>query len=649
MKKLFLFIITAFCVLTLGAQTGEWLLQGNFKASDWSGPTKMEAKTDGAENTLYATLTLEPGKEYEFKINCDSEWYGNGGTMTRAHCTNWTMSTADGNCRIATTIKGDYEFAFNTSSKTLSVVYPYNPKQATLYETAVPDRNPDVMLQAFYWAHDGNTAIPYTEYGDVSWEKLGEEASELAAYFDLIWLAPSGETADFTGYLPMNYSHQGTFEDELGHHGHSPWGTAAELQQLISKLHQGGAKVVADIVLNHTSAGHVDEYDGEDKNWCNWTVNDFGRYGSFKPDWSWITAEDEMFADDQMPGRIDRSMTGDCGNHNTAELTPDDKSVSYQSGNYSWDYQEYNSIYSRDLAHGKREVREMSRAYLTWMRDSIGYDGFRYDFMKGISGSTLFDYNRASAPYFCVAEVFDGNIDKQLGFLKDANYETYVFDFPGKFHYYNDAIRTYNLKALATDRYSLIHHDPGHTVTFIDNHDSFREGSNLYGSPNAMDDRQARMALAFLLSMPGVPCVVYPYWNNHKEECRAFIMARKAAGVHSQSEIVQQWAGSGQMGDNYYCAIIKGTKGYLFLKLGYDSVPTDAPMEPSPDGQAWKCAWGNRDHAGVWYTGEEEIPDSQPSLPEQPDCNKAKKELKNGKIYIHRAGHTYDIMGRDVE
>lgn len=169
MKKLFLFIITAFCVLTLGAQTGEWLLQGNFKASDWSGPTKMEAKTDGAENTLYATLTLEPGKEYEFKINRDSEWYGNGGTMTRAHCTNWTMSTADGNCRIATTIKGDYEFAFNTSSKTLSVVYPYNPKQATLYETAVPDRNPDVMLQAFYWAHDGNTAIPYTEYGDVSW------------------------------------------------------------------------------------------------------------------------------------------------------------------------------------------------------------------------------------------------------------------------------------------------------------------------------------------------------------------------------------------------------------------------------------------------------------------------------------------------
>ena len=658
MKKLFLFAISALCVLTLSAkeiylaegsveETSDWLLQGNFKASDWSKPTKFETKTGGAENTVYAILTLEPGKEYEFKVNRNSDWYGNGGTMTQAHCTGWTMSTSDGNCRIATTIGGKYEFAFNTSTNKLSVVYPYNAKQAQLYGTAVPDKNPDVMLQAFYWAHDGNTPNPYTEYGDVTWGSLTQEASDLATYFDLVWLAPSQETADFTGYLPMNYSKQGMYEDELGHHGHSPWGTGAELQQLISKLHQGGAKVVADIVLNHTSAGHVDEYDGDDKNWCDWKVNDFGRYGSYKPDWTWITAEDEMFASDYMQGRIDRNVTGDCGNHSTAGLTPDDKSVSYHSGTYNWAYQEYNSIYSRDLAHGKREVREMSRAYLTWMRDSIGYDGFRFDFMKGIHGSTLFDYNRASAPYFCVSEVFDGDIDKQLGFLKDANYETYVFDFPGKFHYYNDAIRTYNLKTLATDRYSLIHRDPKHTVTFIDNHDSFREGSNLYGTPNRMDDRQARMALAFLLSMPGVPCVVYPYWDHHKEECMAFIMARKAAGVHSESEIVREWAGNGGEGSNYYTAMVKGTKGYLFLKLGYDCIPTDAPMEPSPDGQTWKCAWANREHAGVWYTGEDPV--GMSSFDRQQATREIKKLLKNGVLYIHRAGHTYDVMGRRIE
>ena len=164
-----------------------------------------------------------------------------------------------------------------------------------------------------------------------------------------------------------------------------------------------------------------------------------------------------------------------------------------------------------------------------------------------------------------------------------------------------------------------------------------------------MDDRQARMALAFLLSMPGVPCVVYPYWNNHKEECMAFIMARKAAGVHSESEIVKEWAGNGGEGSNFYTAMIKGTKGYLFLKLGYDCVPTDAPMEPSPDGQEWKCAWANREHAGIWYTGEEVIPVGLNSREGLQTNDKARKLLKNGVLYIQRAGHVYDLTGRCLE
>ena len=180
---------------------------------------------------------------------------------------------------------------------------------------------------------------------------LKNEAGDLAKYFDLVWLAPSQETADYTGYLPMNYSYQGRYLEESGHHGHSPWGTAQDLRQLIDNLHQGGAKVIADIVLNHTSAGHVDEYEGSDKNWCDWTENDFGRYGKFTPVWSWITASDEMYATDHMDGRIDKSVTGDCGAHGgDASLGDDDTSINYDGKTIAWDYQEYNSIYSRDLS-----------------------------------------------------------------------------------------------------------------------------------------------------------------------------------------------------------------------------------------------------------------------------------------------------------
>ena len=630
---------------------GKWFVKGDWNEWQATDASELTSKSGGAANTLYLTVSLEAGKEYDFKVFSTCVWYGNNGTMTQAHCTDWTMSNSDdNNCHIATTIAGNYEFAFNTESKKLSVVYPNNPKQATLYKSAVIDNNPDVMIQAFYWAHVGNTSEDYTKYGDVKWNKLIDESGVLAQYFDLVWLAPSQETADYTGYLPMNYSHQGEAEDYIGHHGHSPWGTADELKTLIKNLHRGGSKVVADIVLNHTSAGHVDEYEGDDKNWCSWTLNDFGRYGQYQIDRTWLTAEDELFATDHMDGRIDASVTGDCGVHIDG-LTPDDKYFPY-GGLTDWDYQEYNSIYSRDLAHGNKKVRELSRAYLTWMRDSIGYDGFRWDFMKGISGQHLFEYLRSSAPYFSVAEVFDGNIDKQQGFMKDVNYATYMFDFPGKFTIYNEAIRPNTLNNLKGNKYTLLFGDnKKYAVSFIDNHDSFHEGSNLYGTANCMDDRQARQALAYLLSMPGVPCILYPYWNNHKEECKAFIKARKSAGVHSMSEVQDDWNGSGE-GKNFYTALIKGTKGYIMLKLGSDCVPTDSPMSASPDGKAWKCAWANSD-AGVWYTGDDWIPEVPTDVTSEGvnevTTERVTKIMRNGVLFIQRGNEVYNVQGVRVQ
>ncbi len=638
-----------------------WVLKGSFNG--W-GDTQFTAKSGGAANTIYAVATLkDAGREYEFKLYNNGTWYGNDGLMTQAHCTDWTVSSSAGNCKIMATIAGNYEFAYNTSTKKVTVTYPYNPKQATLYKSAVQDKNGDVMIQAFYWAHEGSTSTPYTQYGDVTWKSLLQEAETLGQYFDLVWLAPSQETADYTGYLPVNYSNQGTVSGNT--EGHSPWGNAQELRELIDKLHANGAKVIADIVLNHSSASHADEYPGPNYNWCTWNTFDFGRYGKFNPDYLWVTADDEMYATDHVDGRIDKTVTGECGSHaGSKSLFGDERGYTYidvdngyKETTAYWDYGEYNCMYSRDWAHVKTEVQEMSRAYLTWMRDSMRYDGWRFDFMKGFEGRHLEDYLRASAPYFSVAEVFDGAMGKQLGFLKDANYSTYVFDFPGKFDHYNKAIGVYQLSNLKNKKYSLIFTDKKkYAVTFIDNHDSFREGSNFTGSVNQVSAERSPMALAYLLSMPGVPCVIYPYWNNYKEECLALIKARKAAGVHSESTVEKEWAGSGAMGDNYYMAMIKGEKGYLFLKLGYDCSPKVSPSVDgkilaiaSPDGKEWKCAWANHDHAGVWYTGD----DWTPIVPTENVENvvpavKATKFIENGVLYIQRGNEIYNAQGQRI-
>ena len=163
-----------------------------------------------------------------------------------------------------------------------------------------------------------------------------------------------------------------------------------------------------------------------------------------------------------------------------------------------------------------------------------------------------------------------------------------------------------------------------------------------------MDDRQAQMALAYLLSMPGVPCVAFPYWNNYPTECKAFIKARRSAGVHSESEVVNDWAGDGSMGNNYYTALIKGTKGYLFLKLGSDSKPTDTPMTASPDGNTWKLAWAN-EHTGVWYTGEDweyQLPTTTNNVEQQAQTVKF---IKDGVMYIQHGDRLYNAQGARIQ
>lgn len=256
-----------------------WFVKGDF--DDWAGQPFV-AQPEGAAHTVYATIQLPAAKELVFKLQGRDIWYGNSGMMTQANHTAWTFgSDNNANCALITTVAGDYIFALDTTTMSLTVNYPYNPKQSTLYDSPVRDANPDVMLQAFYWAHVGNTEQEYTEFGDVKWSALNAEAAEIAANFDLVWLAPSQETADYTGYLPINYSKQG--QVSYGTQGHTPWGSAQDLRNLIDNLHKGGAKVIADIVLNHSSASHPDEYTGPNYNWCTWGTIDFGRYGQLTP------------------------------------------------------------------------------------------------------------------------------------------------------------------------------------------------------------------------------------------------------------------------------------------------------------------------------------------------------------------------------
>ncbi len=373
---------------------------------------------------------------------------------------------------------------------------------------SVPAACSDVMLQGFYW--DSNQD---KQHGNTKWATLQAQASEISAYFDLIWLPPSAKSTGGVGYLPAQYSNQ-----------NSAWGNRAELEKLIQTFHNGGSKVIADMVVNHMS---------NKSSWCDFHEQNFGELGSFTPDASWICSTDEVNSD---------ASAGGCKG---AATGPSDDGYGGES-NYGA---------ARDLAHNKEEVRQMCRAYAKWMIDVMKYDGFRYDYCKGFHNSHISDYNKAAAAYFSVMEYWDGNPTTLWSRVQDAECNTLTFDFAVKYTALNDGIAKGNYRACKGA--GLLGMGKGkYSVTFVDNHDTYQRDN---GSEYKGDILQAN---AYILSMPGVPCVFYPHWKENKAAIGAMVLARKAVGVHSESPVTDEADNGG------YRATVTGKNGMLILELG---------------------------------------------------------------------------------
>ena len=79
-----------------------------------------------------------------------------------------------------------------------------------------------VMLQGFYW----------DSFSETSWTKLESQASEIAPYFQLVWIPQSGWCAtdrQMMGYTPVYYFNQ-----------NSSFGTEAQLRSMIATFREKG-------------------------------------------------------------------------------------------------------------------------------------------------------------------------------------------------------------------------------------------------------------------------------------------------------------------------------------------------------------------------------------------------------------------------
>ena len=413
-----------------------------------------------------------------------------------------------------------------------------------------PERSEDVMLQAFGW----------DTFQHSSWFNLNSMAAEIGANFDLVWLPPSGnDMMGHMGYHPVHWFDQ-----------NSAFGTQQQLITLIQNLRSRGTRVVADIVINHRNGVST---------WYDFPVETYQGRTHALGTWA-ITSGDEVWA--RFPNLQPR------GGPDTGTNWPG----------------------ARDLDLNDTRVQAAIHDYLHFLRHVVGYDGWRYDIVKGFSGSFIPIFNNQAGAHFSVGEYWDGSFDAVTNWIRATNYASTAFDFPQKYAI-NEAFNNgYNLTRLvwtfqgANQPAGLVHHPTyrRYAVTFLDNHDTGRSDA---GHGHSRFTGNVLAAYAFILSGPGIPNVWMNHWiqPQYRSAINALIAARKRVGIHSQSTVVVNHSRS-----DLYVATVTGNTGTLIVKIGPGAyiAPGDFELQTSGTNYA------------VWTRGGTAVAPPPPSALETP-------------------------------
>lgn len=373
-----------------------------------------------------------------------------------------------------------------TPEEPINPATPTTPTTPTASCQGWPENYSGVMLQGFYW--DG--------YADAQWSRLESQADDLATTFSLVWIPQSANC----GGQSMGYDDLYWFANY-----NSSFGTADELKSMIKTFKTKGIGTIADVVINHR------------KNVSNWV--DFP-----KETYKGVTYElksTDIVADD------DKGATKTWATKNAYQL-----SANNDSGE-GWDGM-------RDLDHKSENVQNNVKAYLKMLLEDFGYAGFRYDMVKGYSGQYTQLYNNDAMPKYSVGECLDGT-NTIKNWIEATGKTSAAFDFQFRYTVRNAANNgdwTRLAKQndgnwpLVSDNYSNGSYRR-YAVTFVENHDTEYRSSTAPQDPLRKDTLAAN---AYLLAMPGTPCVFLKHWKAYKQEIANMVAVRKAVGITNMSQ-----------------------------------------------------------------------------------------------------------------
>lgn len=394
-----------------------------------------------------------------------------------------------------------------------------------------PEPEPEPNLNSQGWASDYSGVMlqgfSWDSYNESQWKVLEKQADELKNYIDLVWLPQSGkclETTQVMGYMPYYYFNQ-----------NSSFGSEAELRSLITKFKAAGIGAIADVVINHRNTE------------------------------GWYTFPAETYKGVTYQMQSTDICKNDDGGTTATQAATDGVSLS-QNNDEGTDFGS-----CRDIDHKSENVQKVIKAYLKYLKDDLGYTGFRYDMVKGFDGSHVADYNDATGVEYSVGEYWDGN-DKIESWINRTNKKSAAFDFQFRYNVRDAVNGAANGKVTTSSDWSKLNsndnlmHDANYrryAVTFVENHDTQYRSETEQNDPLRKDTIAAN---AYMLAMPGTPCIFQPHWRDYKPELKEMIAARKYAGITNMSNYANK-----QSKKTLYVNEVTGTKHKLLVAVGNDA------------------------------------------------------------------------------
>lgn len=330
----------------------------------------------------------------------------------------------------------------------------------------------EVMMQAFYWdVPSGGTWYDVIKGKVPTWATAG---------INKIWLPAPGKGASggySMGYDPYDYFDVGEY-DQKGS-TETRFGSRAELEALLKTIHDNKMTAIADIVMNHNSGADVQE-----------TTPSHGLQ------WTKFTPKSGKFL------------------RTYADFVP-----------YNGNTDEGESGFGEQLDLSNTRVQNELWASTTSVAQfykGLGFDGWRFDMVKGFKPERVKQWNAATGNLFSVGEYWDGNATTLNAWANASG--SPVFDFALFYNLEKAFDSKGDLTILNND--ALFKQNVSKAVTFVTNHDADERDAS---TDNWIANKYKPLAYAYILTHPGTPTIFYSDYESrlNKTDLNNLILINK--------------------------------------------------------------------------------------------------------------------------